>query len=70
MCVALIVLLIIEKKFSNAGYHNNKSTKIGETGFNEYKLLLQKLIKYEPTTKDKRKLPESPRYVFENKLKK
>jgi hypothetical protein len=41
----LINLLNIEKKFSNAGYQSNKSIKIGETDFNRYKLLLQKVIK-------------------------
>jgi hypothetical protein len=34
----LINLLNIEKKFSNAGYHNNRTINIGETALGNNKL--------------------------------
>jgi hypothetical protein len=39
-CVFFIIFLTIEKKFSNAGYHNNKIINIEETEGNIPVLLL------------------------------
>jgi hypothetical protein len=49
--------LIIENKFSKAGYHNNKTIKIGDINL----LLFVILIKKIPTIKLIKKEPESPK---------
>jgi hypothetical protein len=49
--------LIIENKFSKAGYHNNKTIKIGDINL----LLFVIFIKKIPTIKLIKKEPESPK---------
>jgi hypothetical protein len=57
----LRVFLIIENKFSNAGYHNNNKINNGEIYLSKDKLILDKLINSYPTRKLNKKVPESPK---------